>query len=1107
MRLKNSKVKMIALVVVIILLFQIIMPILPFEVLAVDETEITFPDTNLYNAITEVLSDKIDEKDDENQVVMISNENLEMIETLQLNNKNIQNLSGIEKFVNLKNLELYDNKIEDITPILMNTKLEVLNIGYNKIKSLEGIENLTNLIELQAQGNQIDEIPELSNIQTDKLKIAQSYTRTSINMMQGKNEIELPQAFIQAQQDLNRYYARGAFELENCEWSEDRTKIVVDANTIAMTNAKITITSGILKGTELFVYGVGIAYYIDNTQMELENTDLDINQDGEITLADAELMKKYVDKDMADLTQEQIGRILKVDVNYDDEIDDVDYNRFVKYINKETDILFTVMTDTSFPVSHDIIAQIYTLNPNIITNDEMYIFTENGEHEMSFIDETGRQNILIASVNCIDKEAPSYEITYSPADFTKDNVTVTITAYETIYIDEEYEDEYGEIQTTGWTVSEDKMTVTKTYTENTTEEVLLVDEAGNSTIVEVVVNNIFANAPSSGSLILKEQNSLGEIYTSNTWTNQNVYIAIDESNRPANTTMSYEINGQGPYTASQTITQEGIYEIVLTTTDDIGNSTKVNYQVKIDKTKPEIGTLHLREESSIGNELENEVITNKNVYVSLEKGTDNLSGIAQSYYVLNGDETNQITDSEIYRADGEYPLKVISIDRAGNQSEKTYRFIISKQAPILRQEQELQADGTLKVKIISDKQLDDSLKVEGWNLSPNKLELTKIYYIDKTETVTVKDLLGNTATITIEVTGITAIDFLVDVTYSTKELTNQDVTVTITSVTPMKAISGWTLQNQYKQTKKFSSNTTQNITIESTTGKTIQETISITNIDKMAPSVSVDYSTQEMTNNDVTVTVVADEEIEPVNGWILSGRNTLQKTFSQNSTEIITIKDLAGNTTTQTIQVNNIDKVAPIVEVTYSPKEETYEPVVVTITTNEAVKGINGWETVNTNTLQKTFSQNGTEIIDIEDLVGNTKSVTIRISNIKQKQEIKDDIYEITQDKYILGIKPNTKWEDCLRDLGGITLSETKTGIVKTGDQIKVNNITYTLIVVGDITKDGNFDLQDLSNLLFHISNIKELNGEKLKAADMNLDKEVDTIDLSNMCIKLTNLE
>ena len=39
-----------------------------------------------------------------------------------------------------------------------------------------------------------------------------------------------------------------------------------------------------------------------------------------------------------------------------------------------------------------------------------------------------------------------------------------------------------------------------------------------------------------------------------------------------------------------------------------------------------------------------------------------------------------------------------------------------------------------------------------------------------------------------------------------------------------------------------------------------------------------------------------------------------------------------------------------------------------------------------------------------------------------------------------------------------------------------------TNMIVGDITKDGNFDLQDLSNLLFHISNIKEFGEDKVLA-------------------------
>lgn len=1196
----------ISLIIILSMIFQICMPIiLQYEVQAettseevtddenteiVEGTNITFEDVNLYNAITEILAEKITEKNDELKQVTINNEQLATIEALNLENKGIENLSGIENFTNLKELVISNNNIEDITAILSITTLEKLVAKYNKIKSLEGIELLANLSELDVMGNQIREIPELSYIEDDKLNVTwQSYTKTIISGEKGNVELELPEAFIQAQDENSRYYSEEDFELAYCELSEDGTKIIVDAESVFKTNAKIQITSGVLENSYLFVYGVGIAYYVDCTEATLYNVDLDVNSDGEVTLADADLMKKYIDNGYVEeeMTEEEFTKIAHIDVDNNGEINNIDYNRFVKYINKETEILFTRKTNVQTKTNEDIIAQIYTLNPNIETNDEMYIFTENGEKEITFLDEDGEQQILLAKVSCIDKTAPGYEISYSTTEATRNSVTVTIIAdEELIDVYGDYEDENGEIYSTGWVLSEDKITLTKEYTENDRETVSLIDEAWNITSVEINVNNIFTDAPESGELILKKQNSSGENYEENTWTNENVYIVINEESRPDNTTMTYEINGEGYYTGSTTLTEDGIYEIVLTTEDSVGNSTTRAYNVKIDKTKPEVGKLNLKSESSNGEELETGVITGKNVYVSFEEGTDELSGIAETYYLLNGEET-KITESEIYRSEGTYQIKLISVDKAGNTSEEEYSFEINKQSPELEVQYENQDDGTMKVTIICTN--NRPLKtLDGWELSGDKLELTKIYNVDKTEEITVTDLLGNTAKVTIEVTGISTIDFLVSVDYSTKELTNQNVTVTIVSVTPMKKLDGWTLQNQYKQTKIYTSNTSETVTVESTAGKTVEANIVITNIDKTAPEVTdVSYSTQEITNGDVVVTITANEQLQPVNGWTLStDKKVLEKSFSQNtngnqaivikdlagnqntatynvsnidktaptitvsysttektnqevivritsneelqeldgwtlsdenktleksfnentSEQTLTVRDLAGNSKTVTFEVSNIDKTAARVAINYSTREETYDPVTVTLTANEELQGLQGWTiSGDKKTLQKTFTENTTETITVKDLAGNSTDVTIAINNIKQKQEIKDDVYEITEDNYILGIEANTQMQTVLNNLG-VTVDNPSTGIVKTGQQITVNEITYTLIVKGDITKDGQFDIQDLSNLCSHLANLKKLEGNALKAADINLDKSVDMIDLSTMCSKLANL-
>lgn len=1158
------KKKIIATALTGIMMLQVILPICSFAenenseyplVLNIeDNIEINFKDNNLYQAIVEVLGDKIVERDDTTKTVSITQENLSTIEILELEEKDITDISGIEKFPNLKELNLFKNKITDVTPLANNATIEKLSLNTNpldnqdlnkiatmsKVKILAisgmkditniapifnmtqiqelyaysnsiiditGIEKLTNLQKLDLRWNNIAQFPTISGITDENLNVGnQSYSDIVTDNDSSKVEVSLPQAFMQAKDSNSMYYSGQGFILTNCEWNSDKTKIVADIQTLMLANASVKINSGKLAETAIYIYGIGITYNVNVTEGMLNIIDIDLNADGQVTLDDVNLMKTYIDNKDS-LTQEQIEKIEKVDVNGDEKIDNIDYNRFYRYVNGDSDILFLALVDTTQKTNQNIVAQVQTLSDNYVLNDEMHIFTENGEHEFTVVDKDGNQQVLLATVNCIDKQAPEYEILYSTQDPTNQNVTVTITANEELIdIYEDMEDNYGEIVSSGWILSEDKTILHKTYTKNESETVELIDLAGNETKVEVKINNISKDAPDSGNLIMKLENANGDDYEQNTWTNKSVYIALDEQSKPENSTMKYQINGKGEYSESQVLSEEGEYTITVITTDFVGNIITTNYVVKIDKTAPENSTLNVRLESSLGDVLESGVTTNKNVYVGIDEGEDNLSGIARVYYILNG--KTKIEDSHIYGISENYQMKLVAIDNAGNTKEMNYNFTIDKEVPELRTEYVKNLDGSITVRVISNKQIQE---IDGWELSSDKLTLSKTYNVNKTEILTISDLLGNSTDITIQITGISITTFVIDVSYSTKNITNQNVVVTITSTLPMKQLEGWNLdKTKCIQTKEFDSNITQSIIVESTSGVTAQEEIRITNIDKQAPLIRVNYSNLENTNQDVIVKITSNEDLQALNGWVLStDKKTLQKTYSQNVNQTIVVRDLAGNEARATVQITNIDKTAPIASVAYSTKEETYGNVTVTITSNEQLKLLSGW-TLSSDKLKltKTFSKNATQTVVIEDLVGNTTNVKIDIQNIKQRQELSTDVYTITEDNYILGIKPNTEIEDFYKNLG-ITKENPETGIIKTGMTMKFNGITYTLIVMGDINKDGKFDTIDLSKMLFHMAKMqgKILTGDSLKAADMDLDGKVDTVDLSKMCLRITNLE
>ena len=158
-------------------------------------------------------------------------------------------------------------------------------------------------------------------------------------------------------------------------------------------------------------------------------------------------------------------------------------------------------------------------------------------------------------------------------------------------------------------------------------------------------------------------------------------------------------------------------------------------------------------------------------------------------------------------------------------------------------------------------------------------------------------------------------------------------------------------------------------------------------IDKTAPIANNSLSTTNKTNKDVVVTLSTSEEINTPDGWVMVDNTTFTKVYTKNVDEILTISDLAGNTTDVRIIVNNIDKEVPsfigVEDNHYYNKDVTYE-----VTSNDttdkdfAIKEDNLESVeVDNNSYKKenvplTITEEGTHTIKVKDEAGN-ESVTL----------------------------------------------------------------------------------------------------------------------------------
>ena len=538
----------------------------------------------------------------------------------------------------------------------------------------------------------------------------------------------------------------------------------------------------------------------------------------------------------------------------------------IEYSTKELTNQNVIVTVTAGEELQEVEGWTLSNDKKVLTKE----YEQNIENEeITIKDIAGNETKQRITINNIDKAGPKIDVKYSTAEKTNQNVIVTLTANE-------------EIQgVKGWTLSKDKKVLTKKYTENVeNEEIQVKDILGNETKQTIKVSNIDKTAP-----------KVTVTYSTKELTKQNVTVTL---------TTSEEVQAIAGWTLSEDkkiLTkqyEQNVANEEVIVKDIAGNEIKQTVTISnIDRKAPEVTVEYSSKER-----------TKENVIVTI-KADEELQGLegwklSEDKKILTKEYEDSVTENLVVK------------DIAGNETKQTIKITnIDKKGPKI----EINYSTTEKTKenvtvtLRTDEEVQDV--EEGWTLSENKKELTKTYTENKTETISLKDELANETKQTIKVSNIDRISPTVTVTYSTKELTNQNVTVTLTASEEVQAIAGWTLSEDKKiLTKQYEQNVAnEEIIIKDIAGNETKQKIAISNIDKMAPAIFLIYSTIEKTDQNVLVTIKTNEEIQAIEGWTISqDKKQLSKEYTRNTTETITIKDIAGNETKQTITINNIDK-------------------------------------------------------------------------------------------------------------------------------------------------------------------------------------------------------
>lgn len=155
-------------------------------------------------------------------------------------------------------------------------------------------------------------------------------------------------------------------------------------------------------------------------------------------------------------------------------------------------------------------------------------------------------------------------------------------------------------------------------------------------------------------------------------------------------------------------------------------------------------------------------------------------------------------------------------------------------------------------------------------------------------------------------------------------------------------------------------------------------------IDTTLPTVTVTYTpdNSELTSESVLVTITSDEQLQVIDGWTLSeDKLSLTKEFTANASEILEVKDLAGNIVNTNVVIDYIDY-----NVSYAPKL-TLENLVAnkvkaTIASLKQLKLDTTWTEVIEDDMykyEKIYSESLVEVVNYEDIDGNTGTIEVNI--------------------------------------------------------------------------------------------------------------------------------
>lgn len=224
---------------------------------------------------------------DNNRNGKLSTTEINAVKNIDVSEKNIKSIKGVEVFLELEELECVKNKISDIN-VSKNTKLKKLNCEWNELTNLDVTKN-TSLIELRCGINHLTTI-DLKNNKNLRVLWCQTNRFTNLDI---KENILLNEVFL-VKNEISTLDLSNNKELQILDVSENNiknidlsnnTKLVkLDARTNKLSEIDVSknLALGELNCQENLLKNIDLKnnkklYYLDCSNNKLKNLDLSNN--------------------------------------------------------------------------------------------------------------------------------------------------------------------------------------------------------------------------------------------------------------------------------------------------------------------------------------------------------------------------------------------------------------------------------------------------------------------------------------------------------------------------------------------------------------------------------------------------------------------------------------------------------------------------------------------------------------------------------------------------------------------------------------------------------------------------------------------------------------